>query len=193
MSKDPVRMRKWKAGEEEEEEEEEGGDRQEEEDGDEQEEEEEEQYIYRLYAVVVHLDVMNSSQFGHYVAFARAHDEELGEGGRQEDGGGSDGSWYCFDDAKVKPCSLWEVQKQKAYILFYSREPRGQMGPYSPPTELPPAVVEKLRAMGVKVPLSSRPLKPKKKKEVNTSHLSCSARTSCAPLARSPLARTAIY
>jgi hypothetical protein len=43
------------------------------------------------------------------------------------------------------------------------------MGPHSPPTTLPPAVEAKLRAMGVAIPLASRPLKPRKKEEVRSS------------------------
>jgi len=41
--------------------------------------------LYDLYAVVVHLDMMNASFFGHYICYIK----------------GSRGNWYKIDDCKV--------------------------------------------------------------------------------------------
>ena len=42
-------------------------------------------HIYKLYAVVVHVDMLNASFFGHYVCYVKdLH-----------------GSWYRIDDCKV--------------------------------------------------------------------------------------------
>ncbi|KAJ8445096.1 hypothetical protein Cgig2_029468 [Carnegiea gigantea] len=60
--------------------------------------------IYRLYGVVVHLDVMNAAFSGHYVCYVRnAH------------------KWYKIDDSMVKGVELDRVLKKGAYMLFYSR------------------------------------------------------------------------
>ncbi len=40
---------------------------------------------YRLYGVLVHVDVMNSTAFGHYVAFVRV----------------PDGRWFLCDDDRI--------------------------------------------------------------------------------------------
>ncbi len=42
--------------------------------------------LYHLYAVVVHLDVLNASDFGHYICYVK----------------NSLGYWYKVDDTKVK-------------------------------------------------------------------------------------------
>eukprot|EP01018_Ginkgo_biloba_P007129 Gb_38396 [translate_table: standard] len=61
--------------------------------------------IYELYAVVVHVDMLNASYFGHYICYIKdLH-----------------GSWYKIDDHKVKEVELEEVLSQKAYMLLYSR------------------------------------------------------------------------
>jgi ubiquitin carboxyl-terminal hydrolase 36/42 len=41
--------------------------------------------LYRLYAVVVHVDMLNASFFGHYICYVKD----------------SQGLWYKIDDAKV--------------------------------------------------------------------------------------------
>lgn len=61
--------------------------------------------VYRLYAVVVHLDIMNASFSGHYVSYVKD----------------TQGKWYKIDDSKVKPVELEKVLKQGAYMLFYAR------------------------------------------------------------------------
>ncbi|XP_044401417.1 ubiquitin carboxyl-terminal hydrolase 18 isoform X2 [Triticum aestivum] len=61
--------------------------------------------VYRLYAVVVHRDVMNSSVSGHYVCYVKD----------------SQGKWYEMDDSQVKPVSLKNVRSECAYMLLYAR------------------------------------------------------------------------
>lgn len=61
--------------------------------------------IYKLYAVVVHVDMLNASFFGHYVCYVKdLH-----------------GSWYRIDDFKVKRVDLEDVLSERAYMLLYSR------------------------------------------------------------------------
>ncbi|KAE9585669.1 putative ubiquitinyl hydrolase 1 [Lupinus albus] len=61
--------------------------------------------IYKLYAVVVHLDMLNASFFGHYICYIK----DL------------QGKWYRVDDWKVTSVELEEVLSQGAYMLLYSR------------------------------------------------------------------------
>ncbi|KAJ7213735.1 hypothetical protein O6H91_11G033200 [Diphasiastrum complanatum] len=61
--------------------------------------------LYRLYAVVVHVDMLNASFFGHYVCYVKD----------------MDGVWYKIDDSKVKEVDLDKVMSQNAYMLLYSR------------------------------------------------------------------------
>jgi hypothetical protein len=61
--------------------------------------------LYHLYAVVVHLDVLNASDFGHYICYVK----------------NSLGYWYKVDDTKVDEVELHEVTSQRAYMLFYTR------------------------------------------------------------------------
>ncbi|KAL9229136.1 hypothetical protein vseg_004637 [Gypsophila vaccaria] len=61
--------------------------------------------IYRLYGVVVHLDVMNASFSGHYVCYVRS----------------AQNKWFNIDDGTVKPVELDRVLNKGAYMLFYSR------------------------------------------------------------------------
>ncbi|OAY69727.1 Ubiquitin carboxyl-terminal hydrolase 17 [Ananas comosus] len=61
--------------------------------------------VYQLYAVVVHLDVMNSSFSGHYVCYVKD----------------TQGKWYKTDDTKVKPVELEHVLSKGAYMLLYAR------------------------------------------------------------------------
>lgn len=42
--------------------------------------------VYKLYAVVVHVDMLNASFFGHYICYVKD----------------SQGAWYQIDDSKVK-------------------------------------------------------------------------------------------
>eukprot|EP00258_Populus_trichocarpa_P010077 XP_002317364.2 ubiquitin carboxyl-terminal hydrolase 15 isoform X1 [Populus trichocarpa] len=67
--------------------------------------------LYMLYAVVVHLDTLNASFSGHYVAYVK----DL------------QGSWFRIDDTEVHPVSMSQVMLEGAYILFYTRScPRPQ-------------------------------------------------------------------
>lgn len=61
--------------------------------------------LYMLYAVVVHLDMLNASFFGHYVCYVKD----------------MHGAWYKIDDAEVQPVQLHTVMSESAYILLYSR------------------------------------------------------------------------
>ncbi|KAI3756115.1 hypothetical protein L1987_55929 [Smallanthus sonchifolius] len=60
---------------------------------------------YKLYAVVVHVDMLNASYFGHYICFTKDFS----------------GNWYRIDDCKVEGVELDEVLSQGAYMLLYSR------------------------------------------------------------------------
>ncbi|KAK9162851.1 hypothetical protein Syun_003753 [Stephania yunnanensis] len=61
--------------------------------------------IYRLYAVIVHVDVMNATFSGHYVCFVR----------------NIQGNWFKLDDSTVEPVELENVLSREAYMLFYAR------------------------------------------------------------------------
>lgn len=60
---------------------------------------------YTLYAVVVHVDMLNASFFGHYICYTK----DLC------------GNWYKLDDCKVTRVELEEVLSQGAYMLLYNR------------------------------------------------------------------------
>ncbi|KAF9615441.1 hypothetical protein IFM89_023547 [Coptis chinensis] len=61
--------------------------------------------FYHLYAVVVHVDMLNASYFGHYICYVK----------------GLCGNWFKVDDCKVATVDLEEVLAQGAYMLLYSR------------------------------------------------------------------------
>ncbi|CAI0376528.1 unnamed protein product [Linum tenue] len=61
--------------------------------------------VYKLYAVVVHIDMLNASFFGHYICYIKDFQ----------------GDWFRFDDCKVTNVDLAEVLSQGAYMLLYSR------------------------------------------------------------------------
>ncbi|KAG6383323.1 hypothetical protein SASPL_156929 [Salvia splendens] len=60
---------------------------------------------YKLYAVIVHVDMLNASYFGHYICYIKDFR----------------GSWYRIDDCRVASVDLDEVLSQGAYMLLYSR------------------------------------------------------------------------
>ncbi|KAI4366535.1 hypothetical protein MLD38_022402 [Melastoma candidum] len=60
---------------------------------------------YRLYGVIVHLDVMSSAFSGHYVCYVR----------------NSQDKWFKIDDSTVKPVELGQVLMEGAYMLLYAR------------------------------------------------------------------------
>lgn len=60
---------------------------------------------YRLYGVVVHKDVNNSTFFGHYIAYVRSRT-----------------TWFKMDDASVTRVTWSTVQDQQADLLFYAAE-----------------------------------------------------------------------
>ncbi|KAE8701580.1 Ubiquitin carboxyl-terminal hydrolase 19 [Hibiscus syriacus] len=61
--------------------------------------------VYNLYAVVVHVDMLNASYFGHYICCTKDFR----------------GNWYRIDDCKVMRVELEEVLSQGAYMLLYRR------------------------------------------------------------------------
>ncbi|KAG9450807.1 hypothetical protein H6P81_010772 [Aristolochia fimbriata] len=61
--------------------------------------------IYRLYGVVVHLDIMNAAFSGHYVCYVK----------------NIQGKWYKIDDSVVKTVELDRVLSKGAYMLLYAR------------------------------------------------------------------------
>ncbi|MBA0643518.1 hypothetical protein Goklo_027804 [Gossypium klotzschianum] len=67
--------------------------------------------IYNLYAVVVHLDVMDTAFSGHYVCYVKSFR----------------GEWFRIDDSTVIPVSLERVLLERAYMLLYAR--RSPMAP----------------------------------------------------------------
>lgn len=63
---------------------------------------------YELYAVLLHLDLYNTTAFGHYICATKA----------------ADGSWWLYDDDRVSPVSADEVLKSNAYMVrtgFFDR------------------------------------------------------------------------
>ncbi|KAF5456010.1 hypothetical protein F2P56_025528 [Juglans regia] len=61
--------------------------------------------IYRLYGVVVHLDIMNASFSGHYVCYVKNVQNK----------------WFKIDDSTVTPVELERVLTKGAYMLLYAR------------------------------------------------------------------------
>ncbi|XP_075648566.1 ubiquitin carboxyl-terminal hydrolase 16-like [Castanea sativa] len=61
--------------------------------------------IYRLYGVVVHLDIMNASFSGHYVCYVK----------------NSQNKWFKIDDSSVTAVELERVLTKGAYLLLYAR------------------------------------------------------------------------
>uniref|UniRef100_A0A803MEI2 ubiquitinyl hydrolase 1 n=1 Tax=Chenopodium quinoa TaxID=63459 RepID=A0A803MEI2_CHEQI len=90
--------------------------------------------IYRLYGVVVHLDIMNSSFSGHYVCYVR----------------NAQNKWYKIDDSTVKAVELERVLNKGAYMLFYSRiSPRA-------PRSIRSAIVSRDLPSKIKIPDASQ-------------------------------------
>ncbi|KAI3758365.1 hypothetical protein L6452_05925 [Arctium lappa] len=61
--------------------------------------------IYRLYGVVVHVDVMNAAFSGHYVCYVKNVENR----------------WFKIDDSRVKEVDLQSVLTKGAYMLLYAR------------------------------------------------------------------------
>ncbi|CAL5204609.1 unnamed protein product [Lathyrus oleraceus] len=61
--------------------------------------------IYRLYGVVVHLDIMNASFSGHYVCYLKNIQNK----------------WFKVDDSVVTAVEVERVLTKGAYMLFYAR------------------------------------------------------------------------
>ena len=78
-------------------------------------------FLYRLYAVVCHLDFSGSTFFGHYVTYVCD----------------SKNNWWLLDDEKVRRLDWADVKRVNPDILFYTKVPRGS-GTHSPPDTSPP-------------------------------------------------------
>ncbi|XP_022732824.1 ubiquitin carboxyl-terminal hydrolase 16-like [Durio zibethinus] len=61
--------------------------------------------IYRLYGVVVHLDIMNAAFSGHYVCYVKNVQNK----------------WFKIDDSMVTSTELERVLTKGAYMLLYAR------------------------------------------------------------------------
>lgn len=61
--------------------------------------------VYRLYGVVVHVDIMNAAFSGHYVCYVKNVQNK----------------WFKIDDSKVKEVELNNVLTKGAYMLLYAR------------------------------------------------------------------------
>ncbi|KAF8024792.1 hypothetical protein BT93_F1846 [Corymbia citriodora subsp. variegata] len=61
--------------------------------------------VYRLYGVIVHLDIMNAAFSGHYVCYVKNMHNK----------------WFKIDDSTVKPVELERVLMKGAYMLLYAR------------------------------------------------------------------------
>ncbi|XP_011013097.1 PREDICTED: ubiquitin carboxyl-terminal hydrolase 17-like isoform X2 [Populus euphratica] len=61
--------------------------------------------IYRLYGVIVHLDVMNAAFSGHYVCYVKNIQNK----------------WFKIDDSTVTAVELERVLSKGAYMLLYAR------------------------------------------------------------------------
>ncbi|KAK8624234.1 hypothetical protein V6N13_065585 [Hibiscus sabdariffa] len=61
--------------------------------------------IYKLYGVVVHLDIMNAAFSGHYLCYVK----------------NAQNKWFKIDDSTVAPTELERVLTKGAYMLLYAR------------------------------------------------------------------------
>ncbi|KAK9069517.1 hypothetical protein SSX86_011421 [Deinandra increscens subsp. villosa] len=61
--------------------------------------------VYRLYGVVVHMDVMNAAFSGHYVCYVKNIENR----------------WFKIDDNRVKEVDVDSVLTKGAYMLLYAR------------------------------------------------------------------------
>jgi len=66
--------------------------------------------LYELRAIIVHLDKLGYSSFGHYVSYVRCAGERKGSS-----------SWFLVDDSQTTEVPEAEVLRQQAYLLFYAR------------------------------------------------------------------------
>lgn len=60
--------------------------------------------VYRLYAVVVHVDMLNASFFGHYICYIKDFS----------------GNWYRIDDCKVGPFLSFHSQTDRHIKCLFS-------------------------------------------------------------------------
>ncbi|KAG7541626.1 Papain-like cysteine peptidase superfamily [Arabidopsis thaliana x Arabidopsis arenosa] len=64
----------------------------------------EKSHDYKLYGVIVHLDIMNAAFSGHYVCYIRNQNK-----------------WYKADDSTVVTSDVERILTKGAYMLFYAR------------------------------------------------------------------------
>lgn len=121
--------------------------------------------LYKLYAVLVHLDLLNISQLGHYITYIKptsiAAFEKFHRNKKQEEEDASSklpplpestSGWYRVDDEKVDPVTLKEVLGSRAYLLFYER-----VKPFAPKFK----VQEESKIEGISdLSLSDKPTEP---------------------------------
>lgn len=90
---------------------------------------------YELYGVVVHLDMLNASFFGHYICYMKDYR----------------GNWYRIDDCKVMIVDVEEVLAQGAYMLLYHRK-NPRKDPFVKPMD--PATKKHLAVLDSKLSIS---------------------------------------
>ncbi|KAI4389819.1 hypothetical protein MLD38_002001 [Melastoma candidum] len=61
--------------------------------------------VYRLYGVIVHVDIMDSAFSGHYICYVKDTQDR----------------WFKIDDSSVRPTELERVLTEGAYMLLYAR------------------------------------------------------------------------
>ncbi|XP_055812763.1 ubiquitin carboxyl-terminal hydrolase 18 isoform X2 [Solanum dulcamara] len=61
--------------------------------------------FFQLYAVIVHVDMLNASSYGHYICYIKDFS----------------GNWYRVDDTEVADVHISVVLSEEAYMLLYSR------------------------------------------------------------------------
>lgn len=87
--------------------------------------------LYILYAVIVHIDMLNASFSGHYITYLKD----------------MQGSWFRIDDTEVQPVEMSQVMSEGAYILFYMRScPRPASGHTGSPVQHQASGVPKHRS-----------------------------------------------
>lgn len=61
--------------------------------------------VYRLYGIVVHLDIMNAAYSGHYICYVKT----------------SQNRWFKIDDSQVTAVDMDTAFREGAYMLLYAR------------------------------------------------------------------------
>ncbi|KAK4742671.1 hypothetical protein SAY87_000672 [Trapa incisa] len=86
---------------------------------------------YKLYGVIVHVDIMNAAFSGHYVCYVKDYRNK----------------WFKIDDSSVTPSEIERVLSKGAYMLFYARSQ--PLDPRAPKNVIiPPVPVNKAMPVG---------------------------------------------